>query len=197
MNDEIDFKALWQQQNTMPPDASAIVLKVRQYQKKIKRKVIALNLILIATSIFLVCIWYYFQPKMITTKIGIVVCILSMLIYLLAFNQLWPLLNRMGEQENNNDYLSGLIEVQRKQLFLKNVMMKLYFLLLTIGLFLYLYEYTMRSPMILVLAYSITGLWIAINWFYFLPKGFKKEQAKINDLIQLFQQRQQILKDEH
>jgi hypothetical protein len=62
--------------------------------------------------------------------------------------------------------------------------MLLYFILLGLGLVLYMIEYALRMSLTgAVLTYGITCLWIAINWFYFRPRIIRKQQQNLNDTI--------------
>jgi uncharacterized membrane protein YciS (DUF1049 family) len=52
-----------------------------------------------------------------------------------------------------------------------------------------MYEYASRMTFLnLCLAYGITLSWIAFNWFYLRPRKIKKQQSKINSLIEKFEE---------
>jgi uncharacterized membrane protein YciS (DUF1049 family) len=38
-----------------------------------------------------------------------------------------------------------------------------------------------------IFAYGITATWILFNWLYFRPKQIKKQQSKINEIINKFE----------
>ena len=59
--------------------------------------------------------------------------------------------------------------------------------MLTVGICLYMIEPTMRMSLNgQILAYVVTLAWVALNWFYIRPRMIKKQQGKINDLIERF-----------
>ena len=63
-------------------------------------------------------------------------------------------------------------------------MLNVYFILLLLGLALYMFEYTSRMTLLSgILAYSITGAWILFNWFYIRPRQIKKQQRKLDVVI--------------
>jgi hypothetical protein len=67
-------------------------------------------------------------------------------------------------------------------------MLNLYFVILSAGICLYMYEYTARMTTAwAILAYTITSAWIIFNWLYTKPKTIKKQQSKLNDLITKFE----------
>ena len=124
-----------------------------------------------------------FQPKLVTTKIGIVTTIIAMLIYAIAVNKTISI-NKEKFNVDNKQYLKQLINLKNKQRFLQNTMLKVYFILFSIGLCLYLIEYVQLMNLILgIIVYSSTLLWIGINWFYFRPKIIKTQNLKIDELI--------------
>lgn len=197
MDNNIDFKDLWKKQTLSPPSIDELFLKLNQFKKSSLRKLIISNVLLIATSAFILFIWYYYQPQLITTKIGIVLTILAMVIYLFIYNQLFPSLKTIDNKQNNNEYLQNLISIKTKQQFLQSTMLNLYFIMLSSGICLYMYEYTSRMTTFwAIFAYAITLAWIGFNWFYIRPKTIKKQQNKLDELINKFESVQQQLQDE-
>lgn len=196
MDNNIDFKDLWKKQTLSPPSIDELFLKLNQFKKSSLRKLIISNVLLIATSAFILFIWYYYQPQLITTKIGIVLTILAMVIYLFIYNQLFPSLKTIDNKQNNNEYLQNLISIKTKQQFLQSTMLNLYFIMLSSGICLYMYEYTSRMTTFwAIFAYAITLAWIGFNWFYIRPKTIKKQQNKLDELINKFESVQQQLQD--
>ena len=133
---------------------------------------------------------------MLTTKIGIVLVIVAMVIFLTAYNQLFMNFYRLDNNMTNSEYLQSLYLLKNKQKFMQTTMLNLYFILLFVGICLYMYEYTSRMEVLYaVTTYAVTLAWIAINWFYLRPKTIKKQQAKINGLIDKFEEINNQLKD--
>jgi len=196
MATDIDFKNLWKQQTAEKPSIEELLGKLKGFKKENIRKLVATNILLIITCIFIGLIWYYYQPQMLTTKIGIVVVILAMVIFLIAYNQLFMNFYRLDNNLTNNEYLQSLYLLKNRQKFMQTTMLNLYFILLFIGICLYMYEYTSRMKLIYAITtYVVTFVWIAINWFYLRPKTIKKQQAKINGLIDKFEEINNQLKD--
>jgi hypothetical protein len=188
MDNNIDFKNLWKQQAVSPPNIEDLFSKLKHFKKVSLRKLIITNVLLIATSVFILFIWYCFQPEFISTKIGIILMILAMVIYLFAYNKLFGIYKTIDIDQNNSEYLQKLISLKTKQQFLQSVMMRLYFVLLVLGLGLYMYEYASRMTMFWgIIAYAVTLSWIGFSWFYLRPKEISKEQARINGLIVKFE----------
>ena len=188
MSSNIDFKALWQQQPVSQPDMKDLMARLHQFKQSNIRRLIKTNILLIATCLFIGFIWYYYQPQFITTKMGIVITILAMVIFLFVYNSMFALFNKIDDTSDNTHYLQNLIVIKGKQRFLQHTMMNVYFLMLSAGIGLYMYEYTSRMTMTAgIITYAVTLIWVAFNWFYLRPKTIKKQQAKLDDLISKFE----------
>ncbi|WP_431243225.1 hypothetical protein ACQ9BO_00480 [Flavobacterium sp. P21] len=188
-NNNIDFKDLWKKQAVSQPNMEDLLDRVSQFKKASLRSLWKTNIMLLATSAFIIFIWIYYQPQFISTKIGIILVVLGMVIYLFASNKLFGNYKDIDATKDNHEYLQKLVSIQKKQQFLQTNMMSLYFLMLTLGICLYMYEYASRMSVIgASLTYGITLLWILFNWFYIRPKQIKKQQSKINSLIEKFEE---------
>lgn len=188
-DNNIDFKDLWKKQTVNQPDMKDLLSRVSKFKKADLRSLWITNVLLFLTTAFIVFIWIYYQPEFISTKIGIVLTILAMVIYVFAFNKLLTPFRNIDATQTNQEYLQKLILIKKKQQFMQTKMMSLYFLLLTTGICLYMYEYASRmSSLGASLCYGITLLWMAFNWFYIRPKQIKKQQLRINALIEKFEE---------
>ncbi|MBO3098267.1 hypothetical protein [Gelidibacter pelagius] len=188
MNANIDFKNLWKQQDIEQPNHADLLLTLKRYKNKGLRRLVLTNVLLFITIVCLVLIWYFFQPQMITTKIGLITTILAMVIFVFAYNTLFKYYKAASESESNRAYLQDLIAIKRKQKFVQTKMLQFYFILLSLGVCLYLYEYVNKMPTAIgLLVYALTLLWIAFNWFYLRPKMIKKQEEKLDTLIKKFE----------
>lgn len=188
MSANIDFKNLWKQQEAEQPELSDLMLLLRSYKNKGLKRLVLTNVLLVMTMVGLVLIWYYFQPQLITTKIGLITTILAMPIFVLAYNTLFKYYKSASEFESNSAYLKNLITIKRKQKFMQTTMLQLYFILLSLGVCLYLYEYVKLMPTVVgLLVYALTLAWLAFNWFYLRPKTIKKQEKKLDILIKKFE----------
>ncbi|MFP3834006.1 hypothetical protein [Chryseobacterium sp. SIMBA_028] len=196
MATNIDFKNIWKQQTSNKPNVEELLSKLKKFKNENLRKLILTNLLLIATSLSIAFIWYRYQPQLATTKIGIVLVILAMVIFLFAYNKLFMIFYKIDDTQSNSDYLQNLYLVKNKQKFMQTTMLNLYFIMLFLGICLYMYEYTSRMTLIYgILAYGLTFIWIGINWFYLRPKTIRKQQVKIDGLIDKFEEINNQLKE--
>ncbi|WP_405400609.1 hypothetical protein [Maribacter sp. Asnod2-G09] len=187
MNDK-NLSELWSKQTTIPPQKEELFSKFSKIKRRYLTKIIAINIIMFATIAFIIFVWLYFEPKLITTKIGIIITLFGILAYLFVYNQLIPELIKVNENLSNSDFLKSLIELNERQKFLQTKMLQTFFISLTIGLCLYIYEYVSLIPFPWsIIAYLATLLWIAFNWFYLRPIVIKKEKNKLDSIIKKFE----------
>ncbi|MGH1336764.1 MAG: hypothetical protein ACRBFS_11615 [Aureispira sp.] len=192
----IDLKALWQQQEATPPSLQTVVQNAQKFQRYQLFQLIALSSTLVITIGFLIWIWWFYQPKLLTTKIGIVLVILSIILFLSFQSKLLPLLLKENNQLSNKEYLALLQLLQQKTNTIQTNILSIYFVLLSAGIALYLYEYTLQMPLSwLILCYGCTTLWILFNWCYLRPKIIKKQQQKIEALQTQFKTLQRQLEE--
>lgn len=188
MDNNIDFKDLWKKQVVSEPNLDDLMQKLNQFKKLSLRKLIVTNVLLIATSLFIIYIWFSYQPELIATKLGIVLVILAMVIFLIAYNKLFTSYQTIDNTQSNSQYLQKLIDIRTKQQFMQSTMLNLYFALLSLGICLYMYEYALKMKIEkAIFAYALTITWIAFNWLYTRPRQIKKQQSKINELISQFE----------
>lgn len=189
MDNNIDFKDLWKKQTISQPDIEDLLERVKQFKKAGIRSVWKTNILLAATSAFMIFVWCYYQPQFISTKIGIILGILAMVIYVGVYNRLLGIYKDSDATRDNHEYLQQLISIRKKQQFIQSTILSWYFVLLMAGICLYMYEYASRMTLLYaLLTYGITLLWIGFNWFYLRPKQIQKQKEKIDSLIGKFEE---------
>ena len=194
-NNNIDFKDLWKKQTISQPNIEDLMARLKQFKKASLRSLLKTNILLFATSAFILFVWYYYQPQFISTKIGIVLAIVAMVMYVSVYNGLLNIYKDIDATQTNQEYLQKLILIKRKQQFMQSTILSWYFVLLLTGICLYMYEYAIRMTVFYALVtYGVTLLWIGLNWFYIRPKQIKKQQEKINELIAKFEDVNEQLK---
>jgi membrane protein YdbS with pleckstrin-like domain len=188
METNIDLKKIWNTQKIETPKVEILYAKANKLKSRSFLKLIVVNITLLLTITFIGFIWYYYQPELVTTKIGIILTILAMLIFLLPYNKQFSLLSKTKTEPNSKEYLQQLIKLKEKQTFQQTTMLSIYFILLALGIGLYMFEYVSKMTITWgIITYAITILWFAINWFYVRPKTITKQNAKLNKLLGEFE----------
>ncbi len=182
---EINFKEIWQNQK-IDFNTEEIIQKAKTENKKFQNKIILQSVILFATAIYIIFIIYYFQPKMLTTKIGVILTILAIIIQLIANKNLFSKTNNF--ENSNTEFLNNLIVLKKNQDIMQTKSLTIYYILLTFGILIYMIEYALQMKLLwAILIYGFTILWFAICWFYFRPIQIKKQNKKLNLVIENLQ----------
>ncbi|MBF4493778.1 hypothetical protein IRZ83_16580 [Flavobacterium sp. JLP] len=188
-NNNIDFKDLWKKQTVSQPNIEDLLARLKQFKKVNLRSLWKTNILLFATSAFILFVWYYYQPQFISSKIGIVLAIAAMAMYVFVYNRSLKDFKNIDATQTNHEYLQKLILIKKKQQFMQSTILSWYFVLLLVGICLYMYEYASRMTVFYALiTYGVTLLWIGFNWFYIRPKQIKKQDEKLNSLIEKFEE---------
>ncbi len=186
MSAENDFKTIWKRTQVLSaPSEKEIINKAGRATKRIRSKTLGSILLLTATLAFILVIFYFIEPRLISTDAGILLICLAISMYILVSGNLLSFLYRQ-----NNPYptvkeqLERLLTVRTKQNFLQKQILTAYFILLSAGLLLYIYEYARRmSTTGFFAAYGITFAWVLFNWWYIRPRTIRKQQLQLNQLI--------------
>jgi hypothetical protein len=186
MNAEMDFKTLWNKEGADNiPATKELLKKAGDLKKRTRNKLVGLNLLLLATAVFCAYIGFNIDHIKTTTAIGILLISVAIVSYLIVYNQIMPLLFKSDIQADSHEYLNQLIRIKRKHEFLNKVMINVYFILLSSGLALYMLQFAERMiPFWAIFWYAITFAWIAISWFYLRPRGIRRKQKPLNEMIE-------------
>lgn len=188
MNNKLNLNELWSKQIAKPPQMEELLSQYAKIKRKNLFQLIVLNILMVFTIAFISFIWFYFEPKLITTKIGIVLTLIGISAYLYVYNHLIPYLIKIEENQSNSAFLKAVIKLNEQQRFLQTTMLQIYFGTLTVGLCLYLYEYVSLFPFPwAIFAYVVTLVWISFNWFYFRPRIIAKERNELDGIIEKFE----------
>ncbi|NOU59640.1 hypothetical protein [Marinifilum caeruleilacunae] len=188
METNIDFKKIWNQQNIETPKVNNLYTKANKLKRRSFLKLILVNIILLLSITFIGFIWYYYQPEFVTTKIGIILTILAIIIFLLPFKKQFSLLTKNKTEPNSKEYLQQLIKLKEIQVYQQATTLSIYFIMLSLGIGLYIFEYVSKMTITGgIITYAITILWFAINWYYLRPKVITKKNAKLHKLLVEFE----------
>jgi len=190
MSSEMDFKALWNKQPIdAKPDIKQVIMKAEKLKRIYRHKLIILNVVLLSAAALVIYVGFNMDKEQMTTKIGVILEVIAYLSYLIAYNQLIPLLLKTNPEISNHEYLNQLITIKRKDAFLDSVMINIYFGCLSLGVFLFLVQPVMHmTPFLGITFYLVIAFCMAFAWFYLKPLGIRKKQKAFNDIIARLEQ---------
>lgn len=179
-----NLKNIWNQQKVPHQEYEAFLNKAKSYAKQEKFKTYKANILLVITCVFIAAIWWFYQPEYVSTKLGIVIAILTMLIYLFYFNDAYRLIFQPSEEVESKQFLEKLLHFKKKQQVLQTKGINLYLFFIFLGVLLYMYEYASRMSLTgQIITYAIVTIWFGFNWLYFKPRIIKKQREKLNLVI--------------
>ncbi len=185
----MDFNMIWRAQSVPGPDLQALYSKIKSYKAKRLRRLLLTNICLVVTSVFIAAIGFWVKPERPTTWAGIALAILAMAAFLAVYNRMIPLYRSLDDYSDSRRFMENLLAVKKREAFLHRQMMNLYFFLLSCGIALYMYEYVIRMEMKwALLTYAVIFLWIGFNWWVIRPRQIRKEQDKLNSIIERLQE---------
>ncbi|HEY1038403.1 MAG TPA: hypothetical protein VGF30_03315 [Bacteroidia bacterium] len=196
MSNDINFSDLWRQQSAPAPSIDELLGKAKELKNRERFKLIGLVLLMLATAGFIVWIKIHFQSSIITTLLGVVLVLVAIIMFVITSFGTLGLLMRKHSDTSVSEQLKQLIGFQKKQEFMQRVIMSLYFILLSAGIFLYMIEYTIQMKIWAgILAYTVVAVWIAFNWFYMRPRMIRKQRVKLEGIIEEFQRIQKQVEE--
>ena len=180
-----DIKNIWQKTPADLPSSAEIIADIERSRKKMMRKSMLGVITLLLTFIFISFIGFYYDFELWTTKAGIIITLISICLGVFFTGGMAKLLIKKADDTlDNTSYLEKLKELQLKQRFFQTTGITIYFILLTAGILLYMYEFAARDLTFGAIAYSITLAWIAFNWFYLRKRTIAKQEKVINEQIE-------------
>jgi hypothetical protein len=185
MKDFNDIKTLWQSDSEQAiPSIEEIAASAKKERASMLFKNIAGIAALSVTLLVIGYIILFADFAYVTTKIGAAIAIISVIGGILMNSVLLKILMKTASiHVDNHSYLEQLQQYRKKQQFFQTKGINIYFLLLWLGLTLYMYEFYARDKQFGLIAYGLTMAWIAFNWFYLRPRIIKKQEHKLNSFI--------------
>lgn len=142
---------------------------------------------IVAMIILIACafiITFFFSFRSPATTIGILVILLTMLMYLSSIVRQYQLLNKHDLTLNPSDYLNSLKAYQKDRVKVIGWFYYIFMMLISIGLTLFFIEVLRSAPLYLkLIIYGSTLIWFLFITFYLKPRMFKNEEAKVNLMI--------------
>jgi hypothetical protein len=177
--------SVWQGQPK--PDKLSVDEALKQVKKGIRGITNKLYWGIVAMIALIACafiITFFFSFRSPATTIGILIILVTMLMYLSLIVRHYHILNKHDLTQNPTDYLNTLKEYQKKRSKVIGWFYYTYVLLISTGLALYFIEVLENAPVYFkVITYGSTIIWFLFITFYLKPRMFKNEEEKLNLLI--------------
>lgn len=184
MMNEMDIKSLWKGQQTPLMDLSVIRRKIKYFRLRRIGEACAVIILMILAITMGMIVWICWTPQLAITKLGITLLFIGFMLPVLSYGRLLHLYYGLKIDSSNIDYMNSLLKIKRQEHRRQHTVLNLYFIFLSFGFVLYIYEYTFSHSFYRgIIAYSSLLLWIALNWFVFRPLILKKRNRKFIDFM--------------
>jgi len=186
MKDFDHIMSVWQAQPKQDQLSVDEVLKqvkkgVRSITSQLYWGVVAMIAMLALT--FFILFFFVFQSWL--TYVGIIIMLVTMLLYAIMITRNYRILNKRDATINPTEYLQDLKEYQKKRAKIVGWFYYLYVLLISLGLSLYFVEVLKGATIYYKIAvYGLTLIWIFFLTFYYKKRIFKNEEEKLNLIIE-------------
>jgi hypothetical protein len=177
--------SVWQGQPAT--DKLSVDEALKQVKKGIRGITNKLYWGIVAMIALIVCafiITFFFAFRSPATTIGIMIILVTMLMYLSLIIRHYHILNKHDLTLNPTDYLNTLKEYQKNRTKVIGWFYYIYVLLISAGLALYFIEVLENAPVYFkLITYGSTIIWFLFITFYLKPRMFKNEEEKLNLMI--------------
>lgn len=187
MSEFKNIKNIWQHQGAESdiPDASLIIQKTEKMRRKLIVKHTVGIVVLLLTFIYISTFLFAYDFALPTTYVGIMVVLVSIVLGVIFQSQLIGIMlpksdltaDAQGHLQQTLIYKSRLKYFQKKGI-------SIYYILLSIGFGLYIYEFAYRDMTFGIIAFLITMSWVLFSWFYLRKRSIKRISGKIDEQIQ-------------
>ena len=177
--------SVWQGQPK--PGRLSVDEALKQVKKGIRGITNKLYWGIVAMISLIVCafiITFFFSFRSPATTIGILIILITMLMYLTLIIRHYHILNKHDLTLNPTEYLDTLKTYQKNRSKTIGWFYYTYMLLISTGLALYFIEVLADAPVYFKLVtYGSTIIWFLFITFYLKPRMFKNEEEKLNLMI--------------
>lgn len=181
-----NIQNLWQaDKGASLPDSKEIITQIRKTRKKMLRRNIIGVVVLCLTFFYIIFVGWYYHFEKWTTRTGIIVVLVAIVMVIVFNSRLVQLLLKQEDITlDNRKYLEQLIHYRNTQHIIHFRGMVWYFILLTLGICLYMVEFAERSVYFGIAAYALTLGWIAFAWLYLMRRAKKKQAREVDMQIE-------------
>ncbi|QQL50923.1 hypothetical protein [Mucilaginibacter ginkgonis] len=139
---------------------------------------------MIVMVIYAFAVMFFFTFKNWQTYAGIMIMLVTMLLYLSLIVRHYRILHRRDLTVNPTEYLQTIKDYQKQRSMLAGWFYYIYTILISAGLALYLVEILENASVTKkIVLYAFTIIWILFLTFYLKRRIFKSEEEKLNLLI--------------
>jgi Ca2+/Na+ antiporter len=197
MKDFEALKSIWHDQITLPKVGHEDVLKkIRKTRNGLSsRLLIEMIGMGIATAV-ITYVWIESPFKMWTTHLAMIIFIACCIYYILALIDNYRRINDNKLIDKPEDYITYLKKYKHDRYIFNTRKYTIYSIFLTAGFLLYFVEISFMAPLwVTISGFVFTFIWIALCYFVLMRIYIKREESKLEDMIQNLERLQKQFED--
>lgn len=186
MKDFEALKSIWHDQVALPKVSHEDVLKnLRKTRNGLASKLLIEMIGMGIAAAVLIYVWIASPFTMWTTHLAMIIFILCCIYYILAMINNYRRINHDKLLDKPECYINHLKKYKHDRYIFNTRKYKVYSIFFTAGFILYFIEISfMTSFWITVIGISFTFLWIALCYFVLMRIYIKREESKLEEMIQ-------------
>jgi hypothetical protein len=180
MNNLDDMKALWHSAKTDSLPSSKEMLKlIKQFRnQKLRYKWMTLIFALLL-AILMITAMFNVHFKFVTTYVGGSLTVIGALLLAASNIKSMKRFYQLDDADNLK-FLEFLTQTRKNQIYYYKKTMVWIVGLSVAGWILYVYELAYNFPGWIIFIYLIMTIYLAVLWFVVRPRGFRKDEEKLN-----------------
>ncbi len=186
MKDFEALKSIWQDQVALPKVSHEDVLKkVRKTRNGLASRLLMEMIGMGIATAGLIYVWIESPFKMWTTHLAMIIFIICCIYYIIALIGNYRRINHNNLVDKPEDYIKYLTKYKHDRYIFNTRKYSIYSIFFTAGFILYFIEIAfITSFWVTVIGIVLTFLWIGFCYFVLMRIYIKREEAKLEEMIQ-------------
>ena len=186
MKDFEALKSIWQDQVALPKVSHEDVLKkVRKTRNGLASRLLMEMIGMGIAAAGLIYVWIESPFKMWTTHLAMIIFIICCIYYIIALIGNYRRINHNNLLDKPEDYIKYLTKYKHDRYIFNTRKYSIYSIFFTAGFILYFIEIAfITSFWVTVIGIILTFLWIGFCYFVLMRIYIKREEAKLEEMIQ-------------
>ncbi|WP_395626913.1 hypothetical protein [Daejeonella sp.] len=197
MKDFEALKVIWHNQITLPKvEHEAVFKKIQKTKNGLSRRLLIeiIGMTLAATAIL--SVWWFIPFNMWTTHLAMIIFLACCIYYIIAIIGNYRQINYDKLIDKPEDYITYLKKYKQERYVLNTRKYRIYTIFLSTGFLLYFVEISFMTPTwVIILALIFTFSWIAFSYFISMRIYIKREESKLEEMIQNLERIQKQFED--
>jgi len=197
MKDFEALKVIWHNQITLPKvSQEAVFKKIQRTKNGLTRRLLIEIIGMGLAAAAILSVWWIIPFNMWTTHLAMTIFLACCIYYIIAMIGNYRQINYDKLIDKPEDYITYLKKYKQERYVLNTRKYTVYSIFLSTGFLLYFIEISFITPLwVTILALIVTFSWIAFSYFVSMRIYIKREESKLEEMIQNLERIQKQFED--